>query len=142
MHTKCTRVCCNPHEHWFFCPIHRGGNRQAARWRHNGSGSRNRGSSAHAGGSGRLGAGDEYRRKPAIIRLTCLRWMHAADRFWQALKCTNARLEKRCRRVGFRFQVVSQGLGSAVQALGADLVRLRSCLNVRPDTVVATVFNM
>jgi hypothetical protein len=38
--------------------------------------------------------------------------------------------------MGFRFQVACRGLGSAMQALGADMVRLRSCLNVRPDTVV------
>jgi len=59
-------------------PVHHGGNRQAAGWRHNGSSSGDGGSSAHAGGSGRLGAGDEYCRKRAIISQSCLRCMHAA----------------------------------------------------------------
>lgn len=49
-------------------------------------------------------------------------------------RCTNARLEKNAVGVGFRFQVACQGLGSAVQALGFDKVRLRPCPNVRPVT--------
>jgi len=59
-------------------PVHHGGNRQAARWRDDGRGSRNGRRSAHAGGCDRLGAGDEYCRKRAIISQSCLRCMHAA----------------------------------------------------------------
>jgi hypothetical protein len=59
-------------------PIHHGGDRQAARWRHSGSSGGNGRRSAHAGGCGRLGAGDEYCRKRAIISQSCSRCMHAA----------------------------------------------------------------
>jgi hypothetical protein len=59
-------------------PIHHGGDRQAARWRHSGSSGGNGRRSAHAGGCGRLEAGDEYCRKRAIISQSCSRCMHAA----------------------------------------------------------------
>ena len=49
-------------------------------------------------------------------------------------------LSKNAVGVGFRFQGACQGLGSAVQALVFDKVRLRPCLNVRPDTVVVTPY--
>jgi hypothetical protein len=48
----------------------------------------------------------------------------------------NARFEKDAVWDGFRFQAACKGLGSAVQALGSDMVRLRPCPNVRPDTGV------
>jgi hypothetical protein len=40
---------------------------------------------------------------------------------------------------GLRFQAAGRGFGSAVQALGFDKVKLRSCPNVRPDTEVTEV---
>jgi len=58
------------------------------------------------------------------------------DWLWQVPRRTNARLEKKGSRVGVRFPGAYEGLGSAEQALGTDMVRLRSCLNVKPDTVV------
>jgi len=59
-------------------PIHHGGDRQAARWRDDGSSSRNGRRSAHAGGCGRLGEGDEYCRKRAIISQSCSRCIYTA----------------------------------------------------------------
>jgi len=59
-------------------PVHHGCNGQAARWRDDGRGSRNGRRSAHAGRCDRLGAGDEYCRKRAIISQSCSGCMHAA----------------------------------------------------------------
>jgi hypothetical protein len=86
-------------------PVHHRSNRQTARWRDDGSGSRNGRRSAHAGGCGRLGEGDEYCRKRAIISQSCSGCMHVADRLGQALRCTGARLEKDAVGNGLRFQV-------------------------------------
>jgi hypothetical protein len=42
--------------------------------------------------------------------------------------------------VGLRLQVACQDFGSAMQALGADMVRLTSYPNVRPDPGVSVQF--